>query len=129
MSNPVHCPFHHIVMRDQPTRKLDDPYPVLISASSTVLLIFFMPSGLVNSDQRALLTALADSLQEQLGGLLRILRIDEANHPDVVQSFAIIQTPAFVLIRRGVELWRQEGLSDAATLVRLIQGVLSNPIE
>ena len=109
--------------------KSDDPYPVLRSAQSAVLLIFFMPSTLANQQQRALLTALADSLQAQLGGLLRILRIDETNHPDVVQSFAFAQAPSFVLVRRGVELWRQEGLSDEATLVGLIQDLLTEGVQ
>ena len=108
--------------------KPDDPYPVLRSAQSAVLLIFFMPSALANHQERASLAALADSLQEQLAGLLRILRTDETNHPDVVQSFAITQTPAFVLVRRGIELWRQEGLSDEATLVELIQDLLTEKI-
>lgn len=108
--------------------KPDDMHPVLRSPQSAVLLIFFMPSGLANRPQRVLLTALADSLQEQLGGLLRILRIDEANHPDVVQSFAITQTPAFVLVRRGIELWRHEALSDESILVGLIQNSLTEKI-
>ena len=101
--------------------KRDGPNPELHSAHSAVLLIFFMPWGGVNRPQRVLLTTLANSLEEQLGGLLRILRIDEATYPEVVKSFAITQTPAFVLVRRGIELWRQEGLSDQATLVALIQ--------
>ncbi|MDB5243551.1 MAG: hypothetical protein JWP57_4176 [Spirosoma sp.] len=108
--------------------KPDDPYPVLRSAQSAVLLIFFMPSAGTNHSQRALLTAFADSLQAHLGCLLRVLRINEANHPDVVKSFAITQTPAFVLVRRGIELWRQEGLSDQATLVELIQNLLTEKV-
>lgn len=107
----------------------NDSYPVMRSAQLAVLLIFFMPSTLANRQQRALLTDLADSLQAQLGGLLRILRIDKTNHPDVVQSFAITQTPAFVLVRRGIELWRQEGLSDEATLVGLIQSLLTERVQ
>lgn len=103
----------------------DDPHPVLLAARSVVLLIFFMPSELANRQQRAVLTALADSMQTQLGSLVRVLRIDEASHPDVVQTFAITQLPAFVLLRRGVELWRQQGLSDEATLVGLIRELLT----
>lgn len=80
-----------------------------------------MPSASANRQERTLLTTLTDSLQEQLGGLLRILRINEPSCPDVVQSFAITQTPAFVLVRRGIELWRQEGLSHEATLVELFR--------
>ena len=108
--------------------KPDDPYPVLRSAQLAVLLIFFMPTELANRQQRALLTALADSLQAQLGGVLRILRVDVVNNPDVVQSFAITRTPAFVLVRRGVELWRQEGPSDEATLVGLMQDLLTEKV-
>ncbi|MBD2756520.1 thioredoxin family protein [Spirosoma validum] len=105
--------------------KPDDPHPVLLSAQSAVLLIFFMPSDSINLPQRALLTALADSLQAQLGSLVRVLRIDEADHPDVVQSFAITLMPAFVLVQRGIELWRQQGLADERTLVDLIRRLLS----
>ena len=73
-----------------------------------------------------MLTTLADSIQTQLGSLVRVLRIDEADHPDVVQTFAITQLPAFVLLRRGVELWRQQGLLDEITLVGLIRGSLAD---
>lgn len=105
--------------------KLDDSHPVLIASQSAVLLIFFMPSELANRQQRVLLTVLASSLQKQFGSLLRVIQVDEANHPDVVQSFAITQTPAFVLVRRGIELWRQVGMSGEAALVELIQGHLT----
>ena len=104
----------------------DASHPVLLTARSAVLLIFFMPSDRVNRPQWVVLTALADSIQAQLGHLVRVLRIDEASHPDVVQTFAITQTPTFVLLRRGVELWRQQGLPDEATLVGLIQGFLAD---
>ncbi len=106
----------------------DDPHPVLFTAQSAVLLIFFMPSELVNRPQRVQLTALADAIQMQLGSLVRVLRVDETSHPDVTKTFAITQLPAFVLLRRGVELWRQQGLSDKSTLVGIIRGLLTaNP--
>ena len=112
-------------MESHPERPFNDPYPVLSNAKSAVLLIFFMATERANRPQRLLLTALADSLQAHFMDRLRVLRIDKANHPDVVQSFAVSQTPAFVLIQRGVELWRQEGPSDQATLVLLIQNLLT----
>ncbi len=83
-----------------------------------------MPSGPMGHQQRDTLTALAESLQTQLGDHVRVLRIDEVTHPEVVQSFAITQTPAFVLVRQGVEIWRQEGLSDDVTLADLKQRLL-----
>ena len=105
--------------------KPGDPHPVLLSAQSAVLLIFFMPSDLTNLPKRNLLTALANSVQAQLGSLVRVLRIDETDYPDVVQSFAITQMPAFVLVRRGIELWRQQGLADETMLVELIRRLLT----
>ena len=83
-----------------------------------------MPSEAAHGPKRAVNTALADSVQAQLGSLVRLLRIDEATHPDVVQSFAITQLPAFVLIRRGIELWRQQGPMDELTLVEGIRRLL-----
>ena len=103
----------------------DDLHPVLLSDNSTVLLIFFIRSEVANRPQRALLTALAESVQAQLGSLVRVLRIDETDHPDVLQSFAITQLPAFVLVRRGIELWRQQGPADETTLVELIRRLLA----
>lgn len=103
----------------------DDPRPVLLSDTSAVLLIFFIPSETANRPQRALLTALAESVQAQLGSLVRVLRIDEIDHADVLQTFAITQLPAFVLVRRGIELWRQQGLADETTLVALIRRLLA----
>ena len=103
----------------------DDPHPLLLTARSAVLLIFFMPSDRINRPQWMVLTALATSVQAQLGSLVRVLCINEADHPDVVQTFAITQMPAFVLLRRGVELWRQQGLTDEATLVEGIRQLLT----
>lgn len=105
--------------------KLDDSHPVLIASQSAVLLIFFMPAEPVNRQQRAMLSTLASSIQKQFGSLVRVIQVDEATHPDVVQSFAITQTPAFVLVRRGIELWRQVGMSDETTLIELLQGLLT----
>lgn len=96
--------------------KLTDPNPVL--------LIFFMPLTVTSRLERASFLALANALQAQLDGLVRVLRIDEDIHSDVVRSFAVTQTPTFVLVRRGVELWRQEGLAEMVTLVELIKGRL-----
>ncbi|GAB2583646.1 thioredoxin domain-containing protein [Spirosoma areae] len=105
--------------------KSDDlPNPILLTPQSAVLLIF-MPHKWADHRQQASLTALADSLKVQFGGLLRVLRIDEATHPDVVRSFAIIQTPAFVLVRRGIELWRHEGMADESTFMLLIERLLT----
>ena len=107
-----------------PLIKPDDPYPVLLAARSANLLIFFIPSTRTNQSSRAALAALADAMEAQLAGLVRLLRIDENHQSDVAQSFAVTKTPTFVLLRRGVELWRQEDFSEAPTLVELIRDKL-----
>jgi thioredoxin-like negative regulator of GroEL len=112
------------------TIKPDDPQPNCSPARSVVLLLF-MPPFRTAHPQRATLTLLAQFLQQHLGSQVRVLRIDEATHPDVVQSFQITHTPTFVLVRQGVEIWRQEdGFFDKDTLVKQIRGVLAeNQVE
>lgn len=105
--------------------KRDDPHPILIPARSAVLLVF-MPPDQIDRQQRESLATLTDSLQKLLGESVRILKIDQATHPDVVQSFAITHTPAFVLVRQGIELWRQVGMADKDTSALLTQRLMSS---
>lgn len=80
-----------------------------------------MPANLINNPHRTLLTELAGSIQAQFGSFLRVLQIDEAENPDVVTSFSITETPTFVLIKQGIELWRQVGLCIEERLVSMIR--------
>lgn len=102
------------------------PNPVLRSTQSAVLLIFFMPTNLNNHPHRPLLIALAESIQAQFGPLLRVLQIDKVDNPDVVSSFGITEMPTFVLVKQGVELWRQVGLCAEEVLVSLIRRHLAD---
>ncbi|MGM9510540.1 thioredoxin family protein [Larkinella sp. GY13] len=86
-----------------------DPYPVQTPARLAVLLLF-MPSERTDRIQQAWLRTLADSLQHQLSSQVQVLKIDELAHQDVFRSFDITQTPSFVLVQRGIELWRQVGM-------------------
>jgi len=104
--------------------KPDERHPLLISGQSAVLLIF-MPPERANPQLKVLLTALATSIQAHFGSQIRVLKIDQINHADVVRSFAITHTPAFVLVRLGVELWRQESLSNEPALIVSIQSLLT----
>ena len=60
------------------------------------------------------------SLQQQLGPVVRVLRIDEASHPSVVSSFHAADLPCFVLVHRGVELWRACGTLNTVLLAPLL---------
>lgn len=100
--------------------KRDDPNPIVIPARSAVLL-FFMPSETADRHTRASLITLADSLQAILGRSVRILKIDELTHPEVVSSFGVTQTPAFVLVRQGIEIWRQVGMASDRGMISAVE--------
>ena len=63
---------------------------------------------------------LLQTLQQQLGAAVRVLRVDEASHPAVVHAFDGRGLPAFVLLRDGEELYRQQGLPEGASLAALL---------
>lgn len=90
-------------------------HPLLIPFRKAVLLVF-MPSKETDRRQHQIVSTLADALQGQLDESVRVLKIDEAAHGEVIRSFDITSRPAFVLVQRGVELWRHEGLTAEPTL-------------
>lgn len=90
---------------------LNAHHPILIPAKTAVLLAF-LPSA---SRENSAVSMLVDALQKQLGESIRILKIEEKLHPDVVQSFSVTDLPTYILVQQGIELWRHEGASDATT--------------
>ncbi|WP_080236790.1 thioredoxin family protein [Spirosoma rigui] len=110
-------------MEGRSAMKRDDPHPILIPARSAVLLIF-TSTARTDRLQQTLLADMTASLQTLIGHSVRILKIDEAAHPEVVQSFGITQVPSFVLVRQGIELWRQVGMPDKDTTGQLTQQLL-----
>ncbi|GAB3841162.1 YbbN family protein [Hymenobacter jeollabukensis] len=64
--------------------------------------------------------ALLQALQQQVAPFIRVLRIDQATYPAVVRSFDGRGVPAFVLVRDGVELWRQQGLPEGEQIAQLL---------
>ncbi|MCC3155170.1 thioredoxin [Hymenobacter sp. BT770] len=82
--------------------------PVLLGTA--VLLVLLPPDSTTQAPVEPGIRAALRSLQDQLGSSIRVLTIDEASHPAVVRSFGLDELPACVLVRQGVELWRQQGL-------------------
>jgi thioredoxin-like negative regulator of GroEL len=76
---------------------------------------------------RASTLRLLKDLQTQLGTAIRILKVDEASHPGVVQAFDGQGVPAFVLLRDGVEIWRQQGLPEGEPIAALLLRKLQEP--
>jgi fructose-1,6-bisphosphatase/inositol monophosphatase family enzyme len=99
------------------------PFPTSPPAAAVLLVLLPLGAGTAA-------TAALAALQQQLGAAVRVLAIDEASHPAVVRSFGAPALPACVLVRQGVELWRQPGLPAAdavAGLLHLAQHGVSRP--
>lgn len=102
------------------------PTSSLPGADETVLLVLLPAAAPAAQPPPPLLAGSLEQLQQQLGAAVRVLRIEEAKHPTVVRSFHAAALPACVLLRRGIELWRQPGLPSAETASVLL-GKLAEP--
>lgn len=102
------------------------PTVPLVPVPATVVVLVLLPPAASVTNLVATRAAL-QLLQQQLGAAIRVLRVDEATHPAVVRSFQGQGLPAWVLMRHGVELWRQPGLPAGAATVALIQSKLALP--
>lgn len=99
------------------------PLPPLLPAEAAVLLVLLAAPDAARPVPLVPAGALV-ALQQQLGAAVRVLRIDALSHPAVVSSFHAAELPCFVLVHRGIELWRQcgsmgGGLSAPLLLSRL----------
>ena len=95
-----------------------------------VMLLVLLPTvgpGAKQETQpvRTATNVLLKGLQLQLGSAVRVLTVDAASHPAVVHAFDGRGVPAFVLLRDGEELFRQQGLPEGASLVALLLSKLA----
>jgi len=104
------------------TRSINDLHPPVIVSARTVVLLVFIPPAY---ELLGRLKTMTRSLQQQFDRQLRVLLLDEVSQPEVVRSFGITQTPTFVLVRLGVELWRAEGFPDETVLIHHAQEALA----
>lgn len=93
------------------------------AATDTAVLLVLLPVAAEAAPPATL--ARLEALQRQLQPAIRVLKIDEASHPAVVRSFRAAELPACVLVRQGVELWRQPGLPDGEQLAVLLLSKLA----
>ena len=90
-----------------------------LPADAATLLVLVPPVGTAPQVRAATLAALA-ALQRELGAAIRVLVVDEGSHPVVVRTFYATDLPCFVLMRQGVELWRQGGLPEGEAIGPLL---------
>ena len=93
-------------------------------------MLVLLPAA-TGATRLARVTTLANfsALQRQLGPAIQVLQIDEATHSAVVRSFDGPALPAFVLLRHGVELWRQVGLPNNQGIFALLISKLAPILE
>ncbi len=92
--------------------------PPVLPPATAVLLVLLPTAAIGEALPTALTSNAIRALQGRLGPAIRVLKIDEASHPDVVHSFGTPVLPACVLVRQGVELWRHQGLPEAEADLR-----------
>lgn len=89
------------------------PASLLTASSQLPVLLVFAPTA---PTQRAGVDQLLAQARSVLERAVRIVRISETTHPEVVLSFGFTTLPAFVLLRQGLELWRHTGPIDSHEL-------------
>lgn len=96
--------------------------PAAVPAADAATLLVLLPDGVPVVAHHAPVATFAGlpALQRQLGDAIKVLVINEASHPAVVHSFRATELPSFVLMRQGVELWRQRGLPEGEAIVGLL---------
>ncbi|MGI4735713.1 MAG: hypothetical protein ACRYG7_11100 [Janthinobacterium lividum] len=94
------------------------PSPGVPPTGAAVLLVLLplVATGIARQ-VRATTRAMLDGLQLRLGTTIQILVVEEENNPDVVRSFRVTGLPTFLLLRQGIELWRQPGLPEGEFIV------------
>ncbi|WP_164851373.1 thioredoxin family protein [Larkinella soli] len=94
--------------------------PIFVPTKTAVLLVF-MPG---QPPDRRSTEGLLQRVQGILGNAVRITKVETGLHPDVVSTFGVQSFPSFVLVKRGVEVWRHSGLIDRDELILLLSGHL-----
>jgi thioredoxin 1 len=61
-----------------------------------------------------------DQLKNEMGGKVRILKIDVDKNPSVADKFQIRGVPTFMLFKNGEMKWRQSGGKSLATFKDII---------
>lgn len=91
--------------------------PTQTTASGPLpILLVFLPSAHDEPRLKTDTLVLLKHLQTHLADRIELLSIDPDAHNQVTLSFQVTQTPTLILLHRGVELWRQTGLTEQDSL-------------
>ena len=65
-----------------------------------------------------------DELQSELGGRVRIVKIDVDQNLDLAVQMKVMGVPTFALFQKGQELWRDAGVFSKEHLKNVVNGII-----
>lgn len=88
------------------------------------ILLVFSPAV---PAQRAEVDRLLEKIRSLLKPGVQVMRVSETTHPEVVRTFGFSTVPGFVLLQRGLELWRYSGPADSPELFEQLGSQMAQP--
>ncbi len=63
-----------------------------------------------------------EEVLDELGGKIKLLKLNVDKHPQLAQQFAIRSIPHYILFKRGKILWRKGGVITKRDLLKVLSG-------
>lgn len=101
------------------------PSPSLTAAYPLPILLVFIP---VVTAQDVDLAGLLEMVRSGVDSRIRVMQVNEATHPEVVQSFSFRSLPALALVREGEELWQHTGPLNSPDMIRQLQNQIQQAL-
>jgi thioredoxin 1 len=91
-------------------------FNTIINSSTPVLVDFFAEWCAPCKVQSPILVEIA----RELSGKLKVIKIDIDKNPEIAARFQVRGVPTLALFRNGNMLWRQSGVTDKISLLRVV---------
>ncbi|MCH7409752.1 thioredoxin [Belliella sp. DSM 111904] len=70
------------------------------------------------------MTPILEEVIEEVGGKIKLFKLNIDKNPQVAQQFAVRSIPHFILFKRGKILWRKGGYITKRDLIKSLNGFL-----
>ncbi|MBN3521480.1 thioredoxin [Algoriphagus lutimaris] len=65
-----------------------------------------------------------EEVLDELGGKIKLLKLDIDKHPQMAQQFAVRSIPHYILFKKGKILWRKGGILPKRELEKALKGFI-----
>lgn len=65
-----------------------------------------------------------EDVLEELGGKIKLLKLDIDKHPQMAQQFGVRSIPHYILFKKGKILWRKGGILPKRELEKALKGFI-----